>query len=357
MKRHGIATAGNWIVDRVKLIDRWPDEETLAFIRDEQRGTGGGAYNAIIDLSNLGFDAPLTALGCIGDDADGRWIRDDLEGRRIDHSRLMTVEEPTSYTDVMTVSTTGRRTFFHCPGANSVFGPEHVEAAALDAKLVHLAYLLVLARLDAPDPDYGSVGARVLKGLHEAGLTTCLDIITETSPRVPSIVLPALPYVDCLIVNEVEAGVLSGEATRTKSLSAGGDTDLPQPQVTSHLNPDGLRAAGRKLLELGTREQVVIHMPEGGYAVRADGEERFQPSLELPPSYIAGAAGAGDAFAAGVLYGLHEELTLQELLKLAVCTAAASLRHPTCTLGVGKLDETMRLLQTYGEREPVMRLG
>jgi len=356
LKRHGIATAGNWIVDRVKLIDRWPDEETLAFIRDEQRGTGGGAYNAIIDLANLGFDAPLTGLGCIGNDADGAWIRDDLARRGIDHGGLLTVDQPTSYTDVMTVSATGRRTFFHHPGANAVFGPEHLDPGALHAKVLHLAYLLVLARLDAPDPDYGSVGARVLQGCHEAGLFCCLDIITETSPRVPTIVLPALPYVDCLIVNEVEAGVLSGETTRTKSLSAGHDTHLPEPQVTSHLSDAGVRAAGRKLLELGVRQQVVIHMPEGGYAVRADGSERFQPSLNLPPNYIAGAAGAGDAFAAGVLYGVHQDLPLDELLRLAVCTAAASLRHPTCTLGVGPLDETMSLLQTYGEREPPMRL-
>lgn len=357
MKRHGIATAGNWIVDRVKLIDRWPDEETLAFIREEQRGTGGGAYNAIIDLANLGFSAPLTGLGCVGDDADGAWIRDDLDGRGIDHGGLLTVDHPTSYTDVMTVSTSGRRTFFHHTGANAVFGPEHLDAGALTAKVLHLAYLLVLARLDAPDPDYGSVGARVLKSCHDAGLYTCLDIITETSPRVPTIVLPALPYVDCLIVNEVEAGVLSGETTRTKTLSAGHDTHLPEPQVTSHLSGDGIRTAGRKLLELGVRRQVVIHFPEGGYALRADGTERFQPSLDLPPSYIAGAAGAGDAFAAGVLYGIHEDLALEELLQLAVCTAAASLRHPTCTLGVGPLDETLALRHTFGEREPAMQVG
>ena len=31
-ERRGIAAAGNWIVDNVKIIDTWPQEETLANI-------------------------------------------------------------------------------------------------------------------------------------------------------------------------------------------------------------------------------------------------------------------------------------------------------------------------------------
>lgn len=355
MERYGIATSGNWIVDRVKMIDHWPDEETLAVISSEERGTGGGAYNCIIDLHNLGVDFPLSAIGCVGDDEDGAWIRADLERRGIDHRAIrVTSAAPTSYTDVMTVQATGRRTFFHCFGANGELRPEHWPYDTLTARLIHLAYLLVLPALDRPDPEYGSVGARVLARLSETGIFTVLDVISEDSPRVPEIVVPALRYVDCLVCNELEAGVISGVPTRTKAVHAGADAHLPQPVVTSYLNGEGVRSAARRLLELGVRRQVVIHMPEGGYGLSREGEERFQPSLALPPDFIVGSAGAGDAFAAGILYGLHEGWNLQDSLRLAVATAAASLRHATCTVGVGPLEETLALLDTYPEREPAM---
>lgn len=354
MDRLGIATAGNWIVDRVKLIDHWPEEETLALIGDEKRGGGGGPYNCIADLANLGVSYPLTGVGCVGDDSDGAWIRADLEARRICHRWIRAVDAPTSYTDVMSVSATGRRTFFHCHGANARFGPEHVPYGELTARVVHLAYLLLLVRLDERDPEHGTVGARVLAGLKETGVTTCLDVVSEDSPRVPEVVIPALRYVDCFVCNELEAGVITGLTTRTKSISAGGDSHLPEPQVVSHLNGDGVRRAAARLIELGVREQVVIHMPEGGYALRRDGTERFQPSLQVPQSDIAGANGAGDAFCAGVLHGLHEAWALDRTLELAVATAAASLRDPTTTAGVGTLAEILSLLNKYPPRPPEM---
>jgi sugar/nucleoside kinase (ribokinase family) len=76
----------------------------------------------------------------------------------------------------------------------------------------------------------------------------------------------------------------------------------------------------------------------------------WQSSLKLPASAIAGTAGAGDAFCAGVLYGLHEGLSLAESLKTAVCVAAASLSDPTCTDGVKSLKACLALAKKYGFR-------
>ena len=69
-----------------------------------------------------------------------------------------------------------------------------------------------------------------------------------------------------------------------------------------------LRHAAGALLQQGVRELVVIHFPEGAFARTRKGEDFWQSSLKLPPKYIAGTAGAGDAFCAGVLYGLARRL-------------------------------------------------
>ena len=49
----------------------------------------------------------------------------------------------------------------------------------------------------------------------------------------------------------------------------------------------------------------------------------------MPQAAIKGSNGAGDAFAAGMLLGIHEAWPLDECLKLASATAAASLRSVT----------------------------
>jgi len=49
--RKGILGAGNWIVDHVKIIDAWPNQDTLANILSEYRGTGGSPCNILIRLS------------------------------------------------------------------------------------------------------------------------------------------------------------------------------------------------------------------------------------------------------------------------------------------------------------------
>ena len=63
--RKGIAAAGNWIVDRVKMIDAWPAEERLANVISVTRGGGGGAHNVLIDLARMKAPFPLVGIGFV----------------------------------------------------------------------------------------------------------------------------------------------------------------------------------------------------------------------------------------------------------------------------------------------------
>jgi len=334
-ERRGIACAGNWIIDHVYVCDRWPQEETLANILEESRGTGGSPYNCLVDLARFGppdGPIPLEAIGLTGDDADGAFIRKDLQRHGIDARALgVTADAPTSYTLVVVSKPTGRRTFFHNRGANARFGPEHVPVGDLRARIAHLGYLLLLDRFDEPDPQFGTVAARLLRDLQAAGIETSIDVVSEDSDRFPQIVKPALQYADYAILNEFECGKTTGHELRP-----GGKPDTK-----------AIRASAGEMLRLGVKRLVCIHMPEGGYARTADGRETWQPSLSLPEGYIRGAAGAGDAFCAGVLYGLHEGWDLERGLKLGVCAAAVSLSDPTCTEAATTVEETMKLAGAY----------
>jgi sugar/nucleoside kinase (ribokinase family) len=339
MTRRGIIAGGNWIMDHIKLVDRWPEQDTLAVIHGLTHGGGGGPHNVLVDIAKLGAGIPLEAIGLLGDDADGRFLLESLKHLQIGTRQMrVTRDAPTSYTDVMSVRSTGRRTFFHDYGANALLDDDAFDFTRTNARIFLLAYLLLLNRLDRPDRQYGTVAARVLARAQAAGLKTAVDVVSEVSPRAHGIVLPALKHCDYCILNEVEAGCATGIS------------------IIQHsgLSTQHLKRAARKLLDCGVRELVCIHVPQGGYVITRDGRELFQPSLRVPKEWIKGTAGAGDAFNAGMLYGLHEEWDLRECLELAVCSAAACLHHPTTTGGALRLKPTLALAKRFGFRKPIL---
>jgi sugar/nucleoside kinase (ribokinase family) len=333
--RRGIIAGGNWIVDHHKVIDRWPEQDALVSIRRQSTGGGGAPYNVLKDLAHLGAPGPLAAVGLVGEDPDGLAIIADCRAHGIDVSRLRsTPAVATSYTDVMTVESTGRRTFFHQRGANALLGPEHFDFTGTPAKILHLGYLLLLDRLDEL-VDGRPLACEVLQRARQAGLLTSVDCVSEDSDRFGRIVTQALPEIDVLFANDFEAERLTGVRLRQ-------DGRISGPAVA--------QAAG-ELLRQGVRSWVILHFPEAACAFSRNGVEVWQPSLRIPAEAIAGAAGAGDALAAGVLFGLHEDWPMARCLELGVCAAGASLFHPSCTEGVRPAADCLYLARRFGYQE------
>lgn len=332
--RRGILAGGNWIIDRVKLIDVYPQAEKLANIVGESQGTGGGPYNVLVALARSGAPFPLEAAGLVGRDEFGDRILADCKQRRIATSQLkQSTKAATSFTDVMTEKATGRRTFFHARAANALWDGSDLNFKKTRARIFHLGYLLILDALDQLDKEFGTRAGRLLARAQAAGLKTSVDVVSEDGDRFTTIVAPTLKYVDYCILNEIEAGRTTGFAVR----SPDGKLDTVK-----------LRHAAGALLQLGVRELVVIHFPEGAFARTRLGEDFWQPALKLPPKYIAGTAGAGDAFCTGVIWGLHEGWELKRSLLTGVCIAASSLSDPTCTAGIGPLVKSLALAKKFG---------
>jgi sugar/nucleoside kinase (ribokinase family) len=337
--RRGLLAGGNWIIDQVKIIDVYPQPEQLGNILSQSEGTGGAPYNVLIDLARAGAPFPLFGAGLVGDDALGAHILADCKARKIDTRHLGTTDKaPTSYTDVMTEAGHGRRTFFHARGANALWRGDDLDFRKIKARIFHLAYLLLLDALDVPDARFGTKAARLLAAAQAAGLQTSVDVVSEDSDRFVQIVTPALQHVDYCILNEIEAGKTTGFKIR---------------QPDGRVDAVALRHAAGALLQRGVRELVVIHFPEGAFARTRKGDDVWQSSLKLPPKYIGGTAGAGDAFCAGVLWGLHEGWELQRALLTGVCLAAASLSDATCTAGVKSLSQALSLARKFGFAPPV----
>ena len=334
MTRKGILAGGNFIIDHVKIIDAWPEQDMLAFIHRETSSNGGGPYNVLKDLAAMRVGYPLAAAGLVGKDANGDWILRDCTAAGIDTTQLhQTDAAPTSYTDAMTVQGTGRRTFFHQLGTNALLGEAHFDFSRTSAKIFHLGYLMLLTEMDRLLADGRTVASRVLEAAQQAGLLTSVDLVSSKHPQFREITEASLPFTDFLIVNEIEAGQATG-------------LDLK----SSPLDLEKIQTAAIQLLQQGVRREVIVHFESGALVVEKNATVHHQPSLKLPAGFITGATGAGDAFAAGYLHGTHADWPIAERLKLAVCTAAMCLTHPTPSLGLKPVADCLKLADELGFR-------
>ena len=302
--REGIAVAGCIIVDNIHDIETFPESGELTEIIRTRKAAGGCVPNVAVDLKRISPQMQISAIGRIGDDENGKYVAGILHKEGVDTSRLRaSVNESTGFTEVMSV-VDGQRTFFSHMGANKSFGFDDMNLESLKAKILHLGYFLLLKKVDEED------GIRILKKAREEGMETSIDMISQNTDRYRNII-PCLKYTDYLIINEYEAGKLSGMEP----------TD------------DNLEKIAMFLKEQGVRKKVIIHKPECSVCLSSNGFTRL-PSYKLPEGFIKGTTGAGDAFCAGALTGIYNQETDDQILDFASQCAVMSLKEADATSGV-----------------------
>lgn len=336
--RRGLLCAGNFIVDYVKMIDRFPTEESCIEITSMKTANGGAPYNMLVDLAHAKVGFPLSALGLVGDDPEGRGILAHCRRLKIDTRALGVAKGArTSFSDILTTEDAGRRTIVQHHGANALLDRKHF-ATALPrsrAKILHLAFLALLKRLDAPSASHGTVAAEILARAQSLGFVTSSDVVTDVGGRLPRLVFAALPHLDYFFINEIEAEILTGVRPRRDD---------------GTLDRTTLELAGRSLLDRGMRGWLVLHTAEAAVALRDGEPARWHGSVQIPRDRIAGTNGAGDAFAAGFLAGVHDDRPIEECLRTGVCVAASSLLDSTPSDGVRPLPACLALGERYGFR-------
>jgi len=330
MERKGIIAAGNMLVDHVHQIVQWPERGWLAEIIHSERATGGAPLNVLLTLAKMHVGLPLQAVGLIGEDSDGDYIMAMLDQYHVNRQRVQrTTFAPTSMSQVMT-DPTGQRTFFHSPAANRLLDLPAFDRLDASMKIFHLGYLLLLDSLDLPDDEFGTRSARLLAQMREQGYETSLDLVSRKGdPRYQPLVLPALRYVDYLVINELEAGEFSGLDMRN------GD-DAP--------DIDHIALAASQLLAAGVKQRVVIHCPEGAWGEALGEPGQWIASKQLDQEESIGSVGAGDAFCAGFLYGCHEAWPLTDSIQLAHACARANLLAANAIDGAKTLEELKTLI-------------
>lgn len=327
-ERKGVISAGTWTLDRIKLVDQWPEEEHLARIIATDKQGGGSGHNLAVDIRRLDSSMPVEAIGLVGDDTDGELLFEYAANAGVCTTQLhKSAAKQTSFTDVITDNTTSKRTFFHYPGTSDLLSPQHFDFKLCKGRWLHLGLLGVHKTMDSKWEHDDNGWVAVLAAAKAHGIATNLELVSIAEDKIRAIATPCLAYLDSLIINEYELGALSG---------------LPVCSADGVVSIEKCTAAAQSLFSLGSMAVVVVHYPEAAIAVTANGDTIVKASFNVHPSWIKSTVGAGDAFAAGVLYGMHESWSLDASLELGHAAAAASLRAATT---VGSVDAIQTCLE------------
>ncbi|MEM7259817.1 MAG: carbohydrate kinase family protein, partial [Pseudomonadota bacterium] len=172
------------------------------------------------------------------------------------------------------------------------------------------------AAMDAPWQQDANGWVNVLRQAQALGIQTNLELVSIEPEKIRHIARPCLKHLDSLIVNEYELGALADTAIHDEN---------------GNISMDLCIAAAAKIHEYSRQSGnglslVVAHCPAFAIALYATGAVHSRPSFHVPEKEVVSTVGAGDAFAAGMLYGIHEQWHIDQSLELAHATAAASLR-------------------------------
>lgn len=270
---------------------------------------GGCASNIAVDLARLGRRSAVA--GRVGDDLSGRVVRQALAAANVDTSWLL--ETPgvgTSSTLIINVRGEDRR-FIHAAAANSVFDGSELTAELIrSARVLYLGGFLLMPRL------LGEAAAKLFRMARESGVLTVLDVVIPDPQGGWDQLQTVLPFTDVFLPNVDEAWQLTG---------------LDDP-----------RCQAERFKEAGAGTVVVTCGREG--AVLVDGRRTLR-SGSFCVEFVDG-TGSGDAFAAGYIHGMLDDLPVERCLEIGSALGASCVRQPGATTGVFDKAELSAFLST-----------
>ena len=307
----GVIGLGMWCVDTTYKINELPERGKLEPILDSFQCVGGGPSNVLTDLSSLGFNYPMIAMGSIGLDGNASIIKNHLKKNNIQINYLISSKTvPTSQTVCMSEKK-NERTFLYYPGANNLLDTKHFKIDDLKSKpkILYIGYLTLLGKLDRFNYNKTRLNI-VLEKAKKKNLITIIDLVSNKTSHFQKIVYSALPFTDYLLLNEIEAQLLFKKSIKKND---------------NYLNIKLILQLTKKIFKKGLLKGLIIHNSKESVCVLEDQTHNIKSKI-IPQQKIKNAVGAGDAFCAAFIYGIHENWNIEKILKKAHAAGTAMMK-------------------------------
>jgi sulfofructose kinase len=287
-------------VDHLCILNRYPHlDDKVDVVRSSIQG-GGPVPTALVTLSKLG--ALVCYVGKVGDDAEGVFVRMQLEREGVDTQYvLIDGKTKTSRAYIWVDKRTGKRTVALDRDKRNRIGEGELKfLSSISTRMLHL---------DAREPEINILAAKWAK---RRKAEVCLDVGSLRKG-----VEKVFPYIDHLIVSQRYAL---------------GFTRLSDPQK-----------ACRELMKKGFKT-VVVTIGEDG-CICGKGEQIFH-SLGFKVK-VTDTTGAGDVFHGAFIYGLLKRWSLKKIAKFANACAAMKCRKLGGRAGIPTIIEASNFIKDF----------
>ena len=270
---------------------------------------GSSVVIAAANFAGLGGSA--AAAGLAGDDEYGRFMISGMKERGIDTS-LVHVTSDTGTGVTVNLIYENTRTQITYPGTIATF-EDTSEIEAQIGKFAHFHFSGVYQQ-----HKFRPKLAGLLKLIHAAGATASLDPQWDPLEQWEGLA-EWLPLLDYFFVNEAEAASITGETDSSAAFSR----------------------------LVATTPSPIEKLGSLGAMISLEGKPTIVPTYTVP---VCDTTGAGDAFAAGVLYArLVKERDLYTSVRFANAVAARNCTEEGGINSCPTYDEILHFLESYSE--------
>jgi 5-dehydro-2-deoxygluconokinase len=285
----------------------------LPQVRRFSRYLGGSSANMAVGLARLG--AGVGIVSCLGTDSLSQFLIDFLKTEKVDTSRITTEKGYLPSLAITEVSPPDRfpQVFYRRDPADTLLRITQADLDFIAAGRMFITNGTSLCASPSRESTY-----RALERAREAGCRVVLDVdyraMSWESPEAAGLAVRlALPFVDVLIGNQPELMLVAGEH----------DLDRATARLRSRV------------------PMVVSKLGEMGTRVWTGDDAVFLPPYRVE---VVSTIGAGDGFASGFLYALHQGLPVRECLHYGNAAAAIVVSRLSCSEAMPTLAEVRDLM-------------
>ena len=286
MKSVEVVGIGAMNMDQLYYVERiLVDGE--ASVKEFSFHPGGSAANTIYGLAKLGIRTGF--IGAVGDDEIGRSLVEDLARGGVDVSQIRVKKGAKTGSALCLSDNQGRRSLYVTPGANSLLETEDIDLEYINqAKILSLSSFVHESQFE--------LQKRVIAQLNRSVKISFAPGSIYTVKGIQQLA-PLLNKTYLLFINRSEMRQLTGE-----DFATGAKKCLEQG---CHIVVTTLGNAKTKLTRKANRATLVAHI------LSSEGEYLIESKVK-PAAPIVDTTGAGDAFAAGFLYGFLKGKDLRQ---------------------------------------------